>query len=196
MSLEGALAEPELLSRITAILVSPTDGRGVGAAARAVKNMGLAGLGLIEHDPQPDAETFDQQAQRLAVEATDVLEAMRIGATLDDVRLMMEGELSPEVSEVVVGHIEIRRIFRSSKIGNIAGCYVLDGTVSRDSKVRLLRDGAVVYTGELASLKREKDDAKEVREGFECGLVLRNYNNIEEGDVVETYKLVETKRKL
>jgi len=114
----------------------------------------------------------------------------------DTSRDLMEGRLAPAVSEAVTGHIEIKRIFRSSKIGNIAGCMVLDGTVNRDHKVRLMRDDQVVYTGTLASLKRESDDAKEVREGFECGLVLRNYNDLREGDIVEAYKTVETKRTL
>ena len=115
---------------------------------------------------------------------------------IDTVRDLMEGRLAPEVSEEVTGHVEIKRIFRSSKIGNIAGCMVLDGTIARDNRVRLLRDDQVVYTGTLASLKREADDAKEVREGFECGLVLKNYNDIREGDIVEAYKVIETKRTL
>jgi translation initiation factor IF-2 len=113
---------------------------------------------------------------------------------LDDVRKLMEGELAPAISEEITGHVEIRRIFRSSKFGNIAGSYVLDGKVSRDSKLRLLRDGNVVFTGEIGSLRRESDDAKEVREGFECGIVIRNYNDVQEGDVIEAYRLVETKR--
>lgn len=115
---------------------------------------------------------------------------------IDTIRDLMEGRLAPEVSEAVTGHIEIKRIFRSSKIGNIAGCMVLDGTVNRDHRVRLMRDDQVMYTGTLASLKREADDAKEVREGFECGLVLKNYNDVCEGDIVEAYKIVETKRTL
>jgi len=115
---------------------------------------------------------------------------------IDHIRGMMEGRLAPEVSEEITGHVEIRRLFRSSKIGNIAGCYVLDGTISRDSRIRLMRDDTVVHTGSLASLKREADDAKEVREGFECGIVVRNYNDIREGDVIEAFKVVETKRTL
>ncbi|QDU68250.1 translation initiation factor IF-2 [Engelhardtia mirabilis] len=115
---------------------------------------------------------------------------------LDDVRLMMEGELSPDISEQITGHVEIRRLFKSSRIGNIAGSYVLDGKIMRDSKVRLMRDSKVVWTGEIGTLRRESDDAKEVREGFECGIVLRNYNDIQEGDVIEAFRLVETKRKI
>jgi translation initiation factor IF-2 len=115
---------------------------------------------------------------------------------IDMIRGIMEGRLAPDVSEEVTGHVEIRRIFRSSKIGNIAGCYVLDGIIRRDSKIRLLRDDQVLHTGTLSSLKREADDTKEVRADFECGLVIRNYNDIREGDVVETFKVVETKRTL
>ncbi len=115
---------------------------------------------------------------------------------IDVIRSMMEGRLAPEVSEEVTGHVEIRRIFRSSKIGNIAGCMVLDGSIHRDSRIRLMRDDQVVFTGQLASLRRESDDAKEVREGFECGLVVRNYGDIREGDVIEAFKVVETKRTL
>ncbi|MEM7311117.1 MAG: translation initiation factor IF-2, partial [Planctomycetota bacterium] len=113
---------------------------------------------------------------------------------LDDVRKMMEGTLAPEVREEVTGHAEIRRIFKSSKIGNIAGCFVLDGKIGRNDRLRLVRDGKVLHTGSMGTLRREKDDAKEVREGFECGIVLKDYNDIKEGDVIETYKLVEYQR--
>ncbi len=115
---------------------------------------------------------------------------------LDELRDLMEGALAPDLEEETTGHVEIRRIFRSSKIGSIAGCIVLDGTVSRSSKVRLLRDGTVVYTGEIGSLKREAQDAGEVREGFECGILLKNYGDVKEGDIIETYSVKEIKRKL
>jgi translation initiation factor IF-2 len=115
---------------------------------------------------------------------------------LDDVHKMMEGSLAPEVSEEVTGHIEIRRIFKSSKLGNIAGCYVLDGKVRRDDRLRLQRVGDVIYEGRIGTLKRMTEDAKEVREGFECGIVIKGFSEIEEGDILETYRLVETKRQL
>ena len=115
---------------------------------------------------------------------------------LDDIKRLMEGELAPEMSEEILGHAEIRRIFKSSKIGNIAGCFVLDGKITRSSKVRLLRDGQVVHTGTLASLRREANDTKEVREGFECGIVIKDYNDIKEADVIEAFKVVEIKRTL
>lgn len=115
---------------------------------------------------------------------------------IDHMRDLMEGGLAPEYVEEVTGHAEIRRIFRSSKIGNIAGCMVLDGKLNRNNRARLLRDDTVVWTGPLATLRRESDDAKEVREGFECGIVLKGYNDIKEGDIVETFKMNEIKRTL
>ncbi|MFT7669317.1 MAG: translation initiation factor IF-2 [Planctomycetota bacterium] len=134
-----------------------------------------------------------QAAERAGVEIRNFSILYNV---IDTIRAMMEGRLAPEISEEVTGHVEIRRLFRSSKIGNIAGSYVLDGTISRDSKIRLMRDDQVIYTGLLGSLKREAEDAKEVREGFECGLVVRNYNDIREGDVLEAYKIIETARTL
>ena len=115
---------------------------------------------------------------------------------LDHVRDLMEGSLAPEIREEVTGHAEIRRVFRSSKFGNIAGSIVLDGKIARTHRVRLVRDGTVVHTGRLASIRREKDDAKEVREGFECGFLLKGYNDIHEGDVIEAFKEIEIKRTL
>jgi translation initiation factor IF-2 len=115
---------------------------------------------------------------------------------LDDVREMMEGSLAPEMTEQVTGHAEVRAIFKSSRLGNIAGCYILDGSVFRDSKIRVKRGDKVVHSGAMGSLKREKDDTKEVREGFECGIVLKNFDDFELGDVIEAYKIVAVKRLL
>ncbi len=115
---------------------------------------------------------------------------------LDDLRDLMEGALAPDLEEEVTGHAEIKAIFRSSKIGAIAGCMVIDGSVHRNSKVRLMRDGIEVYAGEIGSLRRETQDAGEVREGFECGIVLKNFRDIKEGDIIEAYTVKEIKRKL
>jgi translation initiation factor IF-2 len=115
---------------------------------------------------------------------------------LEDIKRLMEGELVPEQREEVSGHAEVRRIFKSSKFGNICGCYVLDGSVFRSSQARLLRDSKVVYTGAIGSLRREKDDVKEVREGFECGITLKDYDDVRENDVIEAFKIVEVKRTL
>jgi len=104
---------------------------------------------------------------------------------LDQLRNAMEGLLKPEEVESILGHAEVRALFRSSKFGLIAGCYVTDGTVKRNAKVRLTRDGKVVHTGKVGSLRREKDDAKEVRAGFECGMTLVDYQDLKVGDILE-----------
>jgi len=115
---------------------------------------------------------------------------------IDDVKNLLSGLLKPDISEKITGNVEIREVFNISKIGNIAGCMVKDGLVSRNSKIRLLRDNVVVHTGTLASLKRFKDEVKEVKSGFECGLMVENYSDIKTGDVIETYEEVKTERKL
>jgi translation initiation factor IF-2 len=115
---------------------------------------------------------------------------------INDVKEAMEGMLSPELKEQVIGNVEVRETFKVSKVGTIAGCMVLDGKVTRNSKVRLIREGVVVHEGELASLKRFKDDVKEVTKGYECGLNLKNYNDIQIGDIIEAYETVEVKKKL
>ncbi len=102
--------------------------------------------------------------------------------------------LEPVYEEQVTGHAEIRQIFKASGVGNIAGSYVLDGTVTRDSLIRISRDGKQIYEGKLASLKREKDDVKEVKAGYECGMVFDDFNSIKVGDQVEAYKMVEVPR--
>ncbi len=115
---------------------------------------------------------------------------------LEDVEKALEGMLSPELHEESLGSLEIRQIFKVPKIGNVGGCYVLEGKLFRDSKVRLLRDGVQIYEGQLAALRRFKDDVKEVDAGYECGMSLKNYDDIKVGDIVEAYKIVEKKRKL
>jgi len=115
---------------------------------------------------------------------------------IEELKSAMEGMLKPKVEEEVTASIEIRETFKISKVGTIAGCMVLEGKVNRNDKVRVIRDGVVVYTGELGSLKRFKDDVKEVAKGYECGLNIENFNDIKEGDIVESYKEVEVKQKL
>ncbi|MGV3508934.1 MAG: translation initiation factor IF-2 [Sphingobacteriaceae bacterium] len=115
---------------------------------------------------------------------------------INEVKAAMEGMLAPEFEEQITANVEIRETFKISKVGTIAGCMVLDGKINRNSKIRIIRDGVVVYTGELASLKRFKDDVKEVSKGYECGLNIQNFNDIKEGDIVEAYEQVEVKRKL
>ncbi|EHQ28250.1 translation initiation factor IF-2 [Mucilaginibacter paludis] len=115
---------------------------------------------------------------------------------INEIKTAMEGMLAPTFEEKIVANVEIRETFKISKVGTIAGCMVLDGTITRNSKIRIIREGVVIYTGELASLKRYKDDVKEVARGYECGLNIHNFNNIEVGDIVEAYENVEVKRKL
>ncbi len=115
---------------------------------------------------------------------------------VDDVKAAMGGMLAPEQREEVIGSAEIRQVFVASKIGTIAGCMVTDGVVRRNARLRLLRDNVVIYTGELEGLKRFKDDVKEVREGFECGLNIKGYNDIKEGDVLEFFEIKEVARTL
>ncbi len=115
---------------------------------------------------------------------------------INDLKDAMEGMLSPELKEEVTGTAEIRETFKISKIGTIAGCMVTNGKIFRNSGIRLIRDGVVVYTGELASLKRFKDDVKEVAKGYDCGMQVKNYNDIKEGDVIEAFQEVEVKKKL
>ena len=104
--------------------------------------------------------------------------------------------LAPTVTEEVIATIDVRDVFKISKIGTIAGCYVRDGKIMRNNRIRLVRDGIEVFDGTIASLKRFKEDVREVEQGFECGIGLENYNDIKNGDVIEAYKTVETKRKL
>ena len=115
---------------------------------------------------------------------------------IEEMRDAMEGLLSAKIEENIVGSAEIRETFKISKVGTIAGCFVTEGKILRSSKVRVIREGVVVYTGTLGSLKRFKDDAKEVLKGFECGLNIDRFNDIKVGDVVEAYEEVEVKQKL
>ena len=113
---------------------------------------------------------------------------------IEDVEAAMKGMLDPVFEEKVIGHAEVRQIFKASGVGNIAGSYVLDGIFQRNCKVRISREGEQIFEGELASLKRFKDDVKEVKAGYECGLVFEDFNDIKEEDRVEAYIMVEVPR--
>ena len=115
---------------------------------------------------------------------------------VDEVKAALGGLLAPEQKENILGLVEIREIYKASKVGNIAGCLVLEGLIRRNSNVRLLRDSAVIFEGELDSLKRFKDDTKEVKANIECGLALKNFNDIKVGDKVEVYELIQVPRRL
>lgn len=115
---------------------------------------------------------------------------------VDEVKAALSGLLSPDRKEETLGLVEIRQVFRISKVGTVAGCYVLEGLVKRGSSIRLLRDNVVIHEGELDTLKRFKDDVREVKSGFECGLSIKNFAEINEGDQLEVYEIVETARSL
>tara|TARA_Y100001954_G_scaffold203730_1_gene224602 strand:- start:527 stop:3103 length:2577 start_codon:yes stop_codon:yes gene_type:complete len=137
------------------------------------------------------------KARKLAeTEQIDVRLYSVIYKAIEEIKLAMEGMLSPDVEEKIVCNIEIRETFKISKVGTIAGCMVLDGKLNRKTSIRIIRDGVVIYTGNLSSLKRFKEDVQEVQKGYECGLSIENYNDIKVGDIIEGYDEVEVKRKL
>jgi len=166
---------------------------GVGAISESDVNLGAASKAVvIGFNVRADA------GARKLIESSgvDVRYYNIIYEAVDEVRAALGGMLSPEQKESVIGLVEIREVYRISKVGTVAGCYVLDGVVRRGSKVRVLRDNVVIHTGELDSLKRFKDDVKEVKSNFECGLSLRNFNEIEVGDTLEVFEVVEVARTL
>lgn len=136
-------------------------------------------------------------ARKLAErEQVDIRLYSIIYTAIEEIKAAMEGMLSPETKEEITATVEVLETFKISKVGTIAGCIVRDGKISRTSKVRVIRDGIVIYTGDLGSLKRFKDDVKEVAKGFECGLNIANYNDIKEGDIIEAFEEVEVKKTL
>ena len=136
-------------------------------------------------------------AKRVAEkEEIDIRTYSVIYQAIDEVKAAMEGMLAPEYEEKVMGNIEVREVFNITKIGQVAGCYVLDGKISRQMKIRIIRDGIVVHTGKIAALKRFKDDVKEVTHGYECGLSIEKFDKIQVGDIIEAFEEVEIKAKL
>jgi translation initiation factor IF-2 len=136
-------------------------------------------------------------ARRLSEkEKVDIRTYNIIYDAINDIHNALEGLLAPERKEEVTATIEVREVFRVPKIGNIAGCHVQDGKIARSNKVRLVRDGIQVFEGGISSLKRFKDDVREVEAGFECGIGLDGFNDIKVGDIIEAFKIVESKRKL
>ncbi|MBR9861292.1 translation initiation factor IF-2 [bacterium] len=140
--------------------------------------------------PMPTAKKLAEH------EEIEIRQYSVIYQAIEEIKSAMEGMLDPDLEEQITGTAEIREVFKISKVGTVAGCMVIEGKMFRDNKVRLIRDGVVIYTGELASLKRFKDDVKEVNKGYECGMQIQNYNDIREGDLIEGFKEVEVKRKL
>ena len=145
---------------------------------------------IIGFNVRPDAQA-KATAER---EGVDVRLYRVIYQAIEDIEAAMKGMLDPVYEEKIIGHAEVRQIFKASAVGNIAGSYVLDGVFQRGCKIRITREGEQIYEGELASLKRFKDDVKEVKAGFECGLVFDGFDSMQELDIVEAYIMVEVPR--
>ena len=145
---------------------------------------------IIGFNVRPNAKTLEV-AKKYNV---DIRLHNIIYKLVEEMESAMKGMLDPEYEEKVIGSAEVRKLFKFSKVGTIAGCMVTDGVVRSNAKARLIRDGVVVYDGAINTIQKEKDQAKEVKKGFECGITLENYNDIKEKDVIEAYEMVEIKR--
>ncbi|WP_286971340.1 translation initiation factor IF-2, partial [Flavobacterium sp. UBA4854] len=167
--------------------------KGVGAITETDVNLASASDAIIIGFNVRPAGNARQLADK---EEIDIRYYSIIYAAIDDLKDAMEGMLAPEMKEEILGNAEIREIFKISKVGSIAGCMVTDGKILRTSKIRVIRDGVVVHTGELVALKRFKDDVKEVTKGYDCGIQIKGFNDIEINDVIEAYHEVAIKKKL
>jgi len=166
---------------------------GVGGITESDVNLAAASKAIIiGFNVRADASA------RTAVKETgvDIRYYSIIYEAIDDVKAAISGLLSPEIREDIVGLAEVKEVFRSPKLGNIAGCLVVDGYVKRSNPIRVLRDNVVIYEGELESLRRFKDDVNEVRAGTECGIGVKNYNDVKPGDQIECYERIEVARSL
>ncbi|TDB67859.1 translation initiation factor IF-2 [Arundinibacter roseus] len=167
--------------------------KAVGQISESDVNLAIASDAIIvgfQVRPSSNAKKMAEQEQ------IEIRHYSVIYNAIEEIKDAMTGMLAPTVEEFVTGNIEIRDIFKISRIGTIAGCYVTDGFVKRNNKIRIIRDGIVIHTGEIDSLKRFKDDVNEVRSGYECGLNIKNFNDIEPGDIIESFELREVKRTL
>ncbi len=182
-----------LLQLSTSEIQINTIHKAVGQISESDVNLAIASDAIIvgfQVRPSPSAKRMAEQEQ------IEIRHYSVIYQAIDEIKDAMTGMLAPTVEETVTGNIEIREVFKISRIGTIAGCYVTDGFVKRNNKIRIIRDGIVIHTGEIDSLKRFKDDVSEVRSGYECGLNIKNFNDIEEGDIIESFELREVKRTL
>jgi translation initiation factor IF-2 len=167
--------------------------KAVGQISESDVNLAIASDAIIvgfQVRPSSNAKKMAEQEQ------IEIRHYSVIYNAIEEIKDAMTGMLAPTVEEVVTGNIEIREVFKISRIGTIAGCYVTDGFVKRNNKIRIIRDGIVIHTGEIDSLKRFKDDVNEVRSGYECGLNIKNFNDIDTGDIIESFELREVKRTL
>jgi translation initiation factor IF-2 len=167
--------------------------KAVGQISESDVNLAIAADAIIvgfQVRPSSNAKKMAEQDQ------IEIRHYSVIYNAIEEIKDAMTGMLAPTIEEIITGNIEIREVFKISRIGTIAGCYVTDGFVKRSNKIRIVRDGIVLLTGEIDSLKRYKDDVQEVRTGYECGLSIKNYNDIEVGDIIESFELREVKRSL
>ena len=186
-ALEDALTNIEVSDEVSLRVID----RGVGAITETNVSLAAASKAVIigfNVRPTPHAAKLADE------ENVDIRSYSVIYDAIDEIEAALKGMLKPIFKEHVLGQAEIREIFRSSKVGNIAGCMVTDGVIRRNAKARLIRDGVVIQETSIASLRREKDDVTEVREGYECGLTLANYNDIKIDDIVEVFEMVEQER--
>ena len=167
--------------------------KAVGQISESDVNLAIASDAIIvgfQVRPSPSAKKMAEQEQ------IEIRHYSVIYQAIEEIKDAILGMLAPTVEEVITGNIEIREVFKISRIGTIAGCYVTDGFVKRNNKIRVIRAGIVIHTGEIDSLKRYKDDVQEVRTGYECGLNVKNFNDIEVGDIIESFEFKEVKRTL
>jgi len=164
---------------------------GVGAVTESDVNLAAASEAIViafNVRPRPEARALAER------EGVDLRSYRIIYRAIEDVRDALIGMLSPEIVESQLGSLEVRETFRASRIGTIAGCYVTEGLIRRNANMRLVRDGTVVFEGKVGSLRRFDDDAREVTQGFECGVVIEGFNDVKEGDTIEVYELTEVAR--
>jgi len=166
---------------------------GVGGITESDINLAMASKALvIGFNTRADATA----RKLIAANSLDVRYYNVIYEAVDEIKAALSGMLAPESKQNILGLVDIRQVFKISRVGVIAGCYVLEGTVKRGARIRLLRDNVVIHEGELSSLKRFKDDVREVKAGFECGLSLKDYNDLKVGDQIEAFEVVEVARSL
>ena len=166
---------------------------GVGGITESDVNLAMASRAvIIGFNTRADAT-----ARKLIESAgVDVRYYNIIYEAVEEIKAALSGMLAPERKEQVIGLVDVRQVFRISKVGAVAGCYVLEGNVKRGAQVRVLRDNVVIHTGDIDSLKRFKDDVREVKAGFECGISLKNFNELKEGDQLEVFEVMEVARTL
>ena len=167
--------------------------KGVGAITQSDVALANSGKGFIVGF---NVRAIPQARDLAKRDGIDIKYYSIIYELIDDIKNLLSGLLKPDINEKITGNVEIREVFNISKVGNIAGCIVKEGIISRNSQIRLLRDNVVIHTGSISSLKRFKDEVKDVKNGYECGVMLENYSDIKVGDIIETFEEIKTSRKL